>query len=112
MLFKKRVPEEKADSEALKLMKTRGADFSKPQPVDFYLYLPRIEDAEAVAWSLGDEGYKTLVTPGAGGKDWLCLASTVLFPSEAGLDTVRSRMEALVQPYGGQYDGWEMALDA
>jgi hypothetical protein len=47
------------------------------------------------------------VKEGAVEGEWLCLASLSFIPSLEKLSELQTVFEALINQYGGEYDGWE-----
>jgi hypothetical protein len=72
-----------------------------------YLYLPTESDAQRAASELRQRGFRTEERLGADGVNWLVLARHDVVPTEELIVATRRIMEALVQPCGGEYDGWE-----
>lgn len=52
------------------------------------------------------------VRKGDGGDDWLTLATKGVPGSGEQMDELRDEMEGLAAQFGGEYDGWEVALDS
>jgi hypothetical protein len=75
-----------------------------------YLYLPRREDATAAGAALRARGFRTEERLGANGVNWLVVARCEVVPSLEGIAAARTLMEQLVEPKGGEYDGWEADL--
>ncbi len=76
-----------------------------------FLYFPRKRDAEAAARELRSRGYSVKVSKGADEQSWLTLAVKAVPQDRAEMDEVRDEMEFLAKQFGGEYDGWETAVD-
>ena len=81
------------------------------QRVSHYLYFKSQHAAAPVVAELKHQGFDVEDRASADGKNWLVLAhhDTVVTPSV--LEALRVRMTALAAPHGGDYDGWEAAVD-
>jgi regulator of ribonuclease activity B len=87
-------------------------DLTRPADVDFYLYLPTEGHARSAAAVAMREGYTADVqAPLEGFDSWLCLLSRRMVPSEPAIAAVRERLEELASAFGGEFDGWEAAVD-
>lgn len=73
-----------------------------------YLYFPTPERAQAVATALRDELEVTCEESAEGG-EWLVLVEHEP-ASRDEFDSLRARLDRLATEYGGEYDGWEMAV--
>jgi hypothetical protein len=82
------------------------------QPTRHFLYFATKSNAEKAGKQLRDRGFLVEVRKGAGGEDWLALATKA--PPNTGdeMEELRDEMEALAQEFGGEYDGWEAAVDS
>jgi hypothetical protein len=63
--------------------------------------------AEQLGAALAVEGFLAIVQEAAAGDEWLCLVSLIMLPTIDNLAEQQSKFDALVDLYGGQYDGWE-----
>lgn len=86
------------------------ADPTQPCPVHHYLYFPKKKDAQRIASELRQRGFITEERRGADGKDWLVLASHTIVPTEDLMDETEETLAALVEPCGGEYDGYELEV--
>jgi hypothetical protein len=77
-----------------------------------FLYFPRKLDAEAAGGRLRDRGFLVEVRRGAGGEDWLALATKDPPGSGEEMEQLREELEALAGELRGEYDGWELAVNA
>jgi hypothetical protein len=78
----------------------------------YFLYFPKKADAESAGERLRDRGYSAEVRKGANGENWLALATKNPPTTGEQMDEVRDEMEALAAQFGGEYDGWEAAIDS
>jgi hypothetical protein len=77
-----------------------------------YLYFPLQTDAAGAGEQLRDRGYRVEVRKGAEGKSWLALAKGARPKAKGEMGALRNEMESLAAQYGGEYDGWEAAIDS
>jgi Regulator of ribonuclease activity B len=47
-----------------------------------------------------------------GGEDWLVFATKAPPKTAEQMEELRDEMEALAAQFGGEYDGWEAAIDS
>lgn len=94
-----------ADVRVLEALRELGCDPAKPRGVRHFVYLPDALGAGEVADALEREGWDTSVRE----SEDVCLlvASSSYTLTEPLVHQTRSRLEALADAYGGQYDGWE-----
>jgi len=95
------------DRETLRALRDAGADLRRPTEVNFYLYFPTRESAEAAARQSETSQLAAEVQPGAGGKGWLCLLTGDLIPTENNIREASVRLQGVAAANGGEYDGWE-----
>ena len=98
------------DADVLRNLKEAGSDLSKPHAVNFYLYLPTEEAAQASARELNAAGLTTEVRTAAKGPGWLCLGTSTMVPTLEAITREVRRMEALARKHSGEYDGWETGV--
>jgi hypothetical protein len=96
-----------SDQAVLDSLRDAGSDMTKAHPIDFYLYHPDKTGADQICNRLRIDGFQVTVREGALGDEWLCLASMSFVPSIDRLSEIREKFEALIDLYGGEYDGWE-----
>ena len=82
------------------------------EPMKHYLYFPKKRSAEQAGEQLRNRGFSVEVREGAGGENWLALAMKVLPKTGEQMEELRDEMEALAAQFGGEYDGWEAAIDS
>jgi len=49
---------------------------------------------------------------GADYKNWLTLATQTRLQPQDQMEELRDKMDAIASEYDGEYDGWEVAIDA
>jgi hypothetical protein len=76
-----------------------------------YLYFAKKPNAEQVGELLRSRGFTVEVRKGADGKNWLTLAAKAAPLNGEQMDQLRDEMEAIASQFGGEYDGWETAID-
>jgi Regulator of ribonuclease activity B len=82
------------------------------EPMKHYLYFPKKPNAEEAGERLRSRGFSVEVRKGAKGEDWLALATKAPPKTGEQMDELRDEMEALAAQFGGEYDGWEAAIDS
>ena len=94
-------------------LRAQGADLSERRRVDHYLYFPTRIHADAAAEEarrLGLELTPTVELDEESG-DWLVLATHEIVVDVPELARLRARFEAFASAHGGEYDGWNIAVD-
>lgn len=88
------------------------AEGTHPKPMRHYLYFSKKPKAEEARDQLRGRGFTVVVRRSASGEEWLVLAAKT--PPETGeqMDELRDEMESLARQFGGEYDGWEAAIDS
>lgn len=94
-----------ADVRVLEALRELGCDPAQPRGVRHFVYLPDPFGAAEVADTLEREGWETSVRESH--DVCLLVASNIHELTEPLVGQTRSRLEALADAYGGQYDGWE-----
>jgi len=92
--------------------KKAAGNISSERGMRHYLYFPKKTDAESAGQELRKRGFSVEVRMGADGKNWLALATSDPPKTGEQMGTVRDEMEALAAQFGGEYDGWEAAIDS
>lgn len=77
-----------------------------------FLYFPKKGNAEEASERLRHRGFDVEVRKGADRENWLALATKAPPKTKQEIDELRDEMEALAAQFGGEYDGWEAALEA
>ena len=86
-----------------------GADY---KGMRHFLYFPRKRDAEAAGEILHGREFSVEVRESAMGEDWLVLATKSAPATREEMGELRDEMETLAARFGGEYDGWEAAIDS
>jgi hypothetical protein len=101
-----------ADRQTLQALANAGADLSKPTHALFYLYFDSQEVAARALASAETTTLSGTVRPAATGQGWLLLLEGTMVPTEAAIHETSHRLSALARSLGGEYDGWEAAVEA
>jgi hypothetical protein len=99
------------DRQVLEQLRRAGANLSKPTEVNYYLYFKDREAADSAAAEAGNVELKATVQRAADNSAWLVLVSGNMIPTEAAIHANTTRLLALAHAHGGEYDGWEAALE-
>lgn len=99
-------------AEAEKRKASAAPENRASEPMKHYLYFPKKPIAEEAGERLRSRGFSVEVRKGASGKDWLALATKVPPKTGEQMDELRDEMEALAAQFGGEYDGWEAAVES
>jgi hypothetical protein len=81
------------------------------EPMKHYLYFAKKANAEEAGEQLRHRGFSVEVRKSASGEDWLILATKAPPKTGEQIDELRDEMEALAAQFGGEYDGWEAAIE-
>ncbi len=100
------------DQAVLDLLSKSSADLTRPRAISFYLYLPSRSSALEARGELKGLGFSVECTKAVSSTSWLCLATKDIVPRVGELTSFRITFELLARKFGGDYDGWETALDA
>lgn len=92
--------------------KQRMGAVQTSEPMKHYLYFPRRSNAEGAGEQLRTRGFAVQIRMGSDGEDWLTLATKAAPNTAEEMDEVRDEMESLAEQFGGEYDGWEAAIDS
>ena len=113
MFWKRRrkLTAEEGDQLVLEQLESLGADLSQPREVRHYLYFPAETAASEVADALATEGFTIEKDRGADGRSWLVLAIQTMVPTPESIAALRTRLTAVADERGGEYDGWEAAAE-
>jgi len=99
------------DEAVLNLLSKSKADLSKERLISFYLYFPDQPKAVIAKNELKKLGFEVECSQSYDEKNWLCLASNHLIPTDSVLTSLRKKLEHLAEKLNGNYDGWETGLD-
>jgi len=98
-------------ADVLTILQRQGSDVTKPHSIDFYFYFKRRADAEQAAAALQARQFKVTVDTQPYYGQWLCLASRRLVPDRQLLAEWGRWFPQLASRHGGDYDGWEAAIE-
>ena len=102
---------EAGDRAVIEQLVRHGSDLSVPTHVVHYIYVPAVEPARGVGDQLERDGYDVRVTAPEGRRDpWLVTAETYTAITPEGVERARRQMERVATTHGGEYDGWEAAI--
>jgi hypothetical protein len=79
--------------------------------VRHFLYFSKKKDAEEAIKQLSSLGFSNELRKSAGDDKWLVLAIGRVSTSELAMTELRDQLEALAEKLGGEYDGWELAVE-
>jgi len=96
-----------SDADVINELRQAGDLCTSPRNIDFYLYFPTRNGADAMGALLVADGYATHIRPAATDKSWLCLASKDLVPDLTTLTPISNNLTKLCANRQGDYDGWE-----
>lgn len=82
------------------------------EPMKHFLYFPEEANAREVSERLQSRGFSVEVSKGAGAENWCVLATKAPPTTGEQMDELRDVMEGLAAQFGGDYDGWEAAIDS
>jgi hypothetical protein len=104
------------DKRVLKQLRKAGANLSRSREVVHFLYFPTQVAAERASHELRGEGYMIDVRPAANAAEnppnpWLMEARNFAVVDESTVQPMRAKFEAVAAAGGGDYDGWEAAVD-
>ncbi len=89
-----------------------AGDESLEKGMRHFLYFPKKPNAEEAGERLRSRGFSVEVRQSPDGEKWLALATKASPKTGEEMDERRDEMEALAAQFGGDYDGWEAAIDS
>lgn len=98
--------------DAAEAEKCKSTEKTSSEPMKYYLYFPLKGNAEQAGERLKDGGYSVSVSEAPDGEQWLVLAEKSPPKTGEQMDEIRDEMETLAVQFGGEYDGWEAAIDS
>jgi Regulator of ribonuclease activity B len=100
------------DRLTLASLASAGSDLTKPTQFIHFLTFNDEEHSDAAGRALaGDLGYGVIkVPPHSNGQLWSLHATVARIPTLENVSRMRRVMEAAAERYGGQYEGWEAAI--
>jgi len=105
------LPPTDLDGEVIDQLRQLGADLALPRDTQHYLYAPTESAADSIAADIAGDGRKIEVRPSASGGTWLVKLNMDLVVSSESIRQLRTELESAAARHGGDYDGWEAALD-
>lgn len=106
-------PDPHGDRATLGELAKAGADLAKETDFRHQLYFAEPEAAREAGRFLAEEvGYGVKgFAPAEDGGDWLVVAQRQAVPSLENVLRMRQFMELVASNHGGDYDGWEAAVE-
>ena len=96
---------EDVSSNVLRQMKEGGFDFTRVHPIEFYAVFEDRNGAHAAARNFRGESINAQILPREDGA-WNLQVSKVMYATFEGIDDFEQSLESLVEPLGGELDGW------
>lgn len=94
------------DSQVIEQLRKAGSNLGKAHDIEFFLYFPGKEQAEAAQKDLQGQGFTSEVRRASKGPDWLLFLTRSMRPAEPALREVRATLSSTASRHGGTYDGW------
>jgi regulator of RNase E activity RraB len=92
-------------------LREAGADLSERRRIDHHLYFPTKIQADSALEDARRLGFEAAVDFDRESEDWLVIAAHQTVVTVPELTQLRERFEALCARHGGEYDGWNIAVD-
>ncbi len=108
--WRRRMNQPDEDLAVLRRLEQAGPNPTQSHHPEFFLYLPTQAAAESLAQELNADGFRTEVQSSERNGMWLCLATKAMTLDESTLRDLRSRLTAMAEARGGEYDGWGTTL--
>ncbi len=105
---------EDGDHKVLEQMIARGTNLALPRHTVYYLYFENLEAARSAAQELSSHGYEAksgMPSQIPTRNIWPVIAEKIVVVNEASVTQDRVLLTSVAERYGGEYDGWEAALD-
>ncbi|MCF7203392.1 ribonuclease E inhibitor RraB [Pseudomonas oligotrophica] len=96
---------EDVSSAVLRQMKEGGFDFTRVHPIEFYAIFSDRDKARRAAREFRGESVNAQVLPREDG-GWHLQISKVMYATFDGIGDFEQDLETLVEPLGGELDGW------
>jgi len=100
------------DAQAIAQLRASGVDATRPCELAHYIYFSSETDADPANQLLRSEGYSIELRPSATGEGWLSLVKHTIIPTSEAITSVREHLSELAAAHGGEYDGWEVRIEA
>jgi len=111
LLQRRQAPTGDLDAMTLRYLAGAGADLGLARETIHYLYVPTRQAAERAALDLARDGRHIETRAAATGGNWLVLVKEHLVVSDESIEALRREFEAAANTLGGEYDGWEAAVE-
>lgn len=110
-LLKEEAEASQGDSQIIDTLEQQGVDLTEKHPLIFYLYFPSEEQARMAARELDSWADSVEVRPAADRAEWLVRFSTRGLCGRHQVAHDRRVILGFAKTYGGDFDGWEVAVD-
>jgi hypothetical protein len=97
------------DGATLRALTDRGADLGRSRQTVHYLCFAKRQGAQPAAQALATES--RIVKVHQSRAQWAVVLSQTMIVTPAMIDASRREFEAVAERFGGDYDGWEAAVD-
>ncbi|MCX6752479.1 MAG: ribonuclease E inhibitor RraB [Candidatus Nomurabacteria bacterium] len=109
--FKKQKIQDK-DQAVLNQLIKYGSNLSKLHSIDFFLYFSNKEAAERGKVMIQERFANSSVSVSDSQKQkFLCLVNISMVPNLETIQNASTQFEAITASLGGEYDGWETAIE-
>lgn len=98
------------DSLVVEQLRKAGADLAKPTEVVVYLYFPSETIAAAAGRRLQELGVAQVEVSASIDGSWLCKGTVQMVPELHAIRQLTARSQRVADELGGEYDGWEAAV--
>ena len=95
-----------ADGDALRRVADAGADMSQPMVIEFSVDVPNEHAARRVAEVVAARGFEPSIFHSDEDHSWSVYCAKEMLATYEGVIEVQSELNKLLQPYGGDCDGW------
>ena len=99
-----------ADLSVIDQLRDQGADLSKPRHVLAYIYFATKPDAQRATAELASGGFRGSLGSNEA-KEWLTTVELEMVVSAESIADLSTRLQAIADRYGGEYDGWEASAE-
>jgi hypothetical protein len=109
-LFPKKFPKDE-DGQVLKMLYKEGADFKKPQNIDFFIAVPDKMSGESILKALRDEGINCELEQDDESEEWTCYCFIKMLLVYEDIIDIQKLLDEKSKPHGGYSDGWGVMAD-
>jgi hypothetical protein len=95
------------DTDALDALRASGVDPTMPTMLRHYVYVPQESSAKMLVERFQQDGFSIESRASADGTNWLILLTHKSLVTSREIARLRAYFADLVEPIGGEYDGWE-----